>query len=497
MHNQSYDNKWKGSNATRAGESAVIAGRVPPHAKDAEIAVLGAMMLDRQAVAKVVEILEPECFYHESHKILFTVMLGMFERGVPVDMVTLTDEIKSRGLMEQIGGVFYITEINSRTPSSANVEYHARIVLEKHLKRSLIQTANKILEDSYDESTDALEEIDRAEAQIFAIAEKRLKKSYMSMKKLAFEAYELIQKLSERDHDGLTGVPSGLIELDNMTGGFQNSDLIIIAARPSMGKTALALSMARNTAVVYKQPVAFFSIEMAAIQLVIRLLSAEAKIDQQKIRTGKIAADDNRRIIEALGKLSDAPIVIDDSPVLTVMELRAKCRRLKAEHDIKLVVVDYLQLIQSPKAESREREISMISQSLKQIAKELNIPVIALAQLNRSVEARSDKRPMLSDLRESGSIEQDADVVMFVNRPEQYGQTHFDDEHKTPTEGIAELIIGKQRNGPVGTVRVAFQKNYARFENLIFMEAPPDAGPGFGGAGQFNSLPPTRDDPGF
>lgn len=437
---------------------------------EAEMAVIGAMLIDKQAISKVQEIISEECFYHEANRILFKTITEMPNKGITPDLVTLNEELKSKAQLDRIGGVAYIAELNMRTPTSANVENHARIVLEKFLKRSLIDTAGKILAQAYDEGTDALDEIDNAEREIFKIAEKKLRKSYKDMKRLAHEAYDYITQISNRDGSGYTGVPSGLKDLDKMLGGFQNSDLVIIAARPSMGKTALALSMARNIAVTQNKAVAFFSIEMAALQLVIRLLSSESRIDQHKIRNGQIHSEEDKRIMLGLGRLADSPFYIDDSPMLSVMELRAKCRRLKAEHDIGIVFVDYLQLISSPKAESREREISMISQSLKQIAKELDIPVIALAQLNRSVESRNDKRPMLSDLRESGSIEQDADVVLFVNRPEQYGQKHFDDENKTPTEGIAELIIGKQRNGPVGTVRVAFQKNYARFDNLIYKD---------------------------
>jgi replicative DNA helicase len=319
-----------------------------------------------------------------------------------------------------------------------------------------------------------LEEIDKAESEIFEIAEKRLKRSYSGMNKLARDTYNVIAKLMDRGQDGgVTGVPTGIVKLDQVLGGFQKSDLVIIAARPSMGKTALALSIARNIAIEYEKPIAFFSIEMAAVQLVMRLISAETQINAHSIRTGRLNADNMRKIVGAIGRLERAPIYIDDSASLTLMELRAKCRRLKAEHQVEAVFVDYLQLMHAPKAESREREISIISRTLKQIAKELDIPVIALAQLNRSVEARADKRPMLSDLRESGSIEQDADVVMFVTRPEVYDITQYDDGN--PTEGTAELIVAKQRNGPIDTIRTAYIKDFARFENLAYrFDAPPD-----------------------
>lgn len=448
--------------------------QIPPHSVSAEMSVLGGMMLDRQAIAKVLEIINNESFYDPRHQMIFEGIANLFEKNVPVDLITLSDELKNKNIYDKIGGALYLSEISSYTPTAANIENHAKIIQEKYLKRLLINTCGNILSETYSDTSDAIEQIDKAESEIFAIAEKRMKKSYQSMKDLARDTFKLINTLKNRSDVGLTGVPSGYKELDNLLGGFQKSDLIIVAARPSMGKTALALSLARNAAIEFNNPVAVFSIEMASVQLVMRLLSAEAMIDQQKVRTGRISSSDEQKLVRAIGRLSEAPIIIDDSPMLSVMELRAKCRRLKAERNIQMVVVDYLQLIQSPKAESREREISIISQSLKQIAKELEIPVIALAQLNRSVESRNDKRPMLSDLRESGSIEQDADVVMFINRPEVYKQKFFDDEKKTPTDGIAEIIIGKQRNGPIGTVRLAFQKSYARFENLAPYEPPPN-----------------------
>ncbi|MFA5513094.1 MAG: replicative DNA helicase [Candidatus Kapaibacterium sp.] len=478
------------------GSDFSIQGSVPPHSDEAETSVLGAMMIDRVAVSKVVEIINEDAFYHEKHRLIFRAIMRLFERGSTPDFITVGEELKAIDEQKIIDNV-YLSDITLATPTAANVEQHARIVQERYLKRLLINTAGQIMASAYDESTDALEEIDVAEKHIFEIAEKRLRKSYVGINKLTRDAYEMIIKLSQRDEKGLTGVTSGFKELDHMLGGFQKSDLIIVAARPSMGKTALALSIARNAAVGHNIPVAVFSIEMSSMQLVIRLLSSEARIDQQKLRTGRISQEEDGWIVGGLSRLSNAPIYIDDSPMLSIMELRAKCRRLKAEHQVQLVIVDYLQLITAPKSDSREREISLISSSLKQIAKELDIPVIALAQLNRSVESRTDKRPMLSDLRESGSIEQDADVVMFVNRPEVYGQLTYDDANKTPTEGTAELIIGKQRNGPTGTCRVAFQKNYARFENLAYgYEDMPGSDSG-AGASFDNSPPPDDEDAPF
>lgn len=452
-----------------------LGSRRLPHSIEAEKAVLGAMMMDKGAIAKAIEILDDQSFYNEANRQIYRVLLSLFEKGMTIDIVALSEELSKRNATEAIGGLAYIAELSNNTPTAANIETHARIVQERYLKRMLIHTAGKILADSYDDTTDALEEIDKAENALFQISQKRIQKSYMGIKKVAFETIDLIQVLVEKDKKGITGVPSGFHDLDKITGGFQKSDLIIIAARPSMGKTAFALSIARNAAVEYQTPIAFFSVEMAAIQLVIRLLSAEAKINGNNIRTGNINQKDFAKIAQTIGRIADAPIVIDDSPSLTIMELRAKARRLIAEFQVKMIMVDYLQLMRSPKAESREREISIISQSLKQLAKELNIPVIALAQLNRSVESRQDKRPMLSDLRESGSIEQDADVVMFIHRPEQYGITMIGDK---PSEGIAEIIVSKQRNGPTGSIQLAYKKDYARFENLQFgyQEPPSEMG---------------------
>lgn len=468
----------KTQNARRTGVSLIgkpsgsSAPRVPPHSSEAEMSVLGSLMIEKNALARVIDVIDPDSFYSDKHKILFQSMMNLYNQNVPIDFITMRQELTKNGQLEFVGGLAYLTEVANFSPTAANIEHHARIIQEKFIKRALIETASGVIERCYDESADALEEIDSAESGIFSIAEKRFSKSSVSLKKLVHDTLKVIENRKNRE-GGLTGVSSGYQKLDEYLGGFQDSDLLILAGRPSMGKTALALSIARNMAMEFRYPIAFFSVEMAAIQLVIRLISAEAKINQHKIRTGRLSDEDMRQIVGALGHLANAPIFIDDSPMLTALELRAKARRLKAEYDIKAVIVDYLQIMKPPKAESREREISIISQSLKQIAKELDIPILALAQLNRSIESRADKRPMLSDLRESGSIEQDADVVMFVNRPEVNKIMEFDD--KTSTEGKAEIIIGKQRNGPIGTVRLAYQKDYARFENLAYeYEEPPE-----------------------
>jgi len=443
----------------------VSAGRVPPHSTDAEEAVLGAMLLDREAAGKVLEILDPECFYHERHETIFKTMLAMFERGVTIDLVTLSNELQRQGSLERVGGMRTLTDLSVRTVSAANVEHHARIVLERFLKRQLIAVASEIISDSYDDTTDALDEVDRAEQRIFEVAERRTRRSYSDMKKLTKDAVEKIMELADGSGDGITGVPSGFTKLDELLSGFQPSDLIIIAARPSMGKTAFALSVAREAARAGRA-IGVFSLEMAAHQLVLRLISSDSGIGLQALRSGKLSSQQVQEIIRKVDDLMGAKIYIDDSAGLTPVEFRAKVRRMKVEHKIDMVVVDYLQLMHAPKAESREREISTISHTLKAVAKELNIPVIALSQLNRTLEQRADKRPMLSDLRESGSIEQDADVVMFIHRPEYYKLMTFDDGRST--ENIAEIIIGKQRNGPTGDVRLFYQKEHAAFHDLSY-----------------------------
>ncbi len=452
-------------------------GNIPPHSTDAEVAVLGAMLIDKEAVAKVVEVVDAECFYHDKHVLIFKAMMAMFERGVTIDLVSLSDQLQRDGTLERVGGMFALTEISVRTVSSANVEYHARIVLERFLKRQLIKVAGDIAHQCYDETTDALDEVDRAEQRIFEVAEKRLRRSYSGMKKLTKDAIERIFSMSAGDNDGITGVPTGFAQLDQLLSGLQPSDLVIVAARPSMGKTAFALSVAREASRRGKA-VGIFSLEMSAQQLVLRLISADAQVGLQALRSGRLSNAEMHEIVTRVDSLMNAQIYIDDSAGLSPVEFRAKCRRMKMEHKIDLVMVDYLQLMHAPKAESREREISVISHTLKAVAKELNIPVIALSQLNRTLEARADKRPMLSDLRESGSIEQDADVVMFIHRPEYYKITAFEDGRST--ENIAEIIVGKQRNGPTGDIRLFYQKELAAFHDLTFNRDAFDVAPDVG-----------------
>lgn len=376
--------------------------------------------------------------------------------------------------------MYALTELTVRTVSAANVENHARIVLERFLKRQLIRVASEIVRDCYDETTDALDEVDRAEQRIFDVAEKRLRRSYSGMKKLTKDAIERIFSMASKENDGITGVPTGFTQLDQLLSGLQPADLVIVAARPSMGKTAFALSIAREASRKGKS-VGVFSLEMSAQQLVLRLISADAQIGLQALRSGRLSQTEMHGLVTRIDDLMNANIYIDDSAGLSPVEFRAKCRRMKIEHKIDLIIVDYLQLMHAPRAESREREISMISHALKAVAKELQVPVMALSQLNRTLESRADKRPMLSDLRESGSIEQDADVVMFIHRPEYYKIATFEDGRST--ENIAEVIVGKQRNGPTGDIRLFYQKELAAFHDMTYHRDAFDVAPEVGAIG--------------
>ena len=437
--------------------------REMPNAVDAEREVIGAMLLEQDAISKAIEVLKPENFYDHRHQKIFESMLNLFEENQPINVVTLFQELDKMEAIDEVGGPIYLNELTQDITSAVNVAFNARIVLEKWILRKIITSSIEMAEQAFISNKDVFDILDETEKTIFAIAEEGLKESYIGMDKAVPQTLEYIEAIHHKDLSSFA-VPTGFIELDNMLGGFQKSDLIIIAARPSMGKTALALSIARNAAVMHKAPIAVFSLEMSTIQLVTRLISAESRINAHSIRTGKFRAEEGQKISKTVHKLQKAPIYIDDTPGQNVMAIRAKARRLKMEHNIQMIVIDYLQLMTSAgKMESREREISSISMSLKALAKELNIPVVALAQLNRSVEQRHDKRPMLSDLRESGSIEQDADVVLFLYRPEVYGITQLPEGDST--EGYAEIVIGKQRNGPVGSVPLQFIKEYARFEN--------------------------------
>ncbi|MCH7774758.1 MAG: replicative DNA helicase [Bacteroidetes bacterium] len=436
----------------------------PPATPEIEASVLGAMMIEKEAVPKALELLKPESFYLTSHRLIYEAMLSLFESSEPIDTVTLYEELKKREQIDEVGGAVYLSQLSQNISSAANIEYHAKIILEKQILRGLITSSHEIAKAAYEGTNDAFDILDQAERKIFEITESHLTQSYQGMDRAVRDALEYIEAIHSQTQQKFS-VPTGFYELDEILGGFQKSDLVIVAARPSMGKTAFALTIARNAAVDHDIPVGIFSLEMSTMQLIIRLLCAEGKLNAHLVRTGKLPHSEGVKLSKNAHKLIEAPIYVDDSPAQTVLEIRAKARRLKVEKNVGMIIIDYLQLMQGhAKAESREREISHISRSLKSLAKELNIPVIALSQLNRAVETRTDKRPQLSDLRESGSIEQDADVVIFLNRPEYYGIEK--DANGESLEGVAEVIVGKQRNGPTGAVKLAFIKEYARFENL-------------------------------
>jgi replicative DNA helicase len=441
-------------------------GKVPPQALDLEEAVLGAMMLEKDAVTAVIDILTPAVFYKEAHQKIFAAIHKLFEKSEPVDIVTVIHQLKSTGELEMVGGPYYITMLTSRIASAANVEYHARIIQQKFIQRELIRISSDIIRDAYEDTTDVFNLLDKAEQGLFGVSETNLRRNYEDMPSLVKQAIQDIEAAKNADTH-FRGVPSGYTALDRITSGWQKSDLIILAARPSMGKTAFALSIARNVAVDHDIPVAVFSLEMSAVQLVTRLISAETEIPAGKLKQGELADHEWHQLNSKINNLENAKIFIDDTPALTIFELRAKCRRLKQQHDIQMVFIDYLQLMSGGEESkgNRENEISKISRSLKALAKELDIPVLALSQLSRNVENRpgQSKRPILSDLRESGAIEQDADLVMFIYRPEYYKLDVFEDN--TPTDGMAEIIIAKHRNGAVGDVRLKFIKHLAKFED--------------------------------
>jgi replicative DNA helicase len=453
------------TNKTYKDTTQVIPADVkPPSAPEIEAAVLGAMLIEKEAVPKAIELLTKDSFYLRQHQMIFDTMVSLFESNEPIDTVTLYEELKKRNQVEEVGGAVYLSKLSQNISSAANVEFHSKIIIEKQILRGLISSSHQIAQAAYEGNLDAFDILDDAERKIFEITEAHLQRSFQGMDRAVRDALEYIEAIHSQKERKFS-VPTGFYELDEMLGGFQKSDLIIVAARPSMGKTAFALTLARNAAIDHGIPIGIFSLEMSTMQLIIRMLCAEGRLNAHLVRTGKLPSEEGVKLSKNAHKLINAPLYVDDSPSQTVLEIRAKARRLKAEKNIGMIIIDYLQLMQGPaKAESREREISHISRSLKALAKELNIPVIALAQLNRAVETRTDKKPQLSDLRESGSIEQDADVVIFLNRPEYYGIDK--DENGESNEGVAEIIIGKQRNGPTGQVRLAFIKDYARFENL-------------------------------
>lgn len=448
-----------------AMQSAILEyGKLQPQAVDVEEAVLGALMIESKALSEVIDILKPEVFYKEQNQRIMQAIVRLFHKNEAVDILTVTDDLKKNGDLEFVGGAFYVAQLTNRVASAANIDFHARIVLQQYIKRELISISSEITHDSFEDTSDVFELLDNAEAKLFEIAEKNLRRSSKNISDLIIDAKTQIQKASTQK---FSGVPSGFTDLDRITSGWQKSDLIILAARPAMGKTAFALALIRNVAVDHDKAVAFFSLEMGGVQLATRLISSEVQIKSDQLRKGQLDADEWGQLEKNIVKLSDSKLFIDDTPSLSIFELRAKARRLKAQHNIEMIVVDYLQLMTAGMEGkgNREQEISTISRQLKGLAKELDIPIIVLSQLSREVEKRpGSKRPQLSDLRESGAIEQDADLVLFIYRPEYYGLQQ--DDEGNPTEGIAEILVSKHRNGSTGRVRLQFTKEYGLFRDV-------------------------------
>ncbi|AWV90930.1 replicative DNA helicase [Bradymonas sediminis] len=440
--------------------SADLTIRVPPHNEDAERSLLGAILLDNRVLDEILSRLSVEDFYREPHRHIFRAMADLHRRSEPVDVITLADHLAAENRLEAVGGPSFLARLSNAVPSAANAAQYGEIVRRKSALRKFIATADTLVQDAYADVPDVTEFMDEVERQLFAITQSGVKKDYSSMREVIQSAFTQIESLYNKS-EHITGVPSGFADLDEMTAGWQRSDLIIVAARPAMGKTSFTLNMAAHAAISRGIPAVFFSLEMSNEQLAIRLLCSEARVDQSKLRRGNMNDQEWAKLIKAAGSLSEAQIFLDDTPALPIMEFRSKCRRLKAEHDIGIIFIDYLQLMRGSGGPngSREQEISEISRNLKAVAKELNVPVIALAQLNRGVESRADKRPMMSDLRESGAIEQDADIITFIYRDEVYNPD-------TEEKGVAEIIIGKHRNGSIGSVKLRFFGPITRFENL-------------------------------
>lgn len=442
-------------------------GKIPPQAVEFEEAVLGAMLIDNSAINQVIDILSPNSFYREEHKLIFAAVKELFGNSQPVDILTVANELRGKGELDSAGGEYYLVQLSQKVSSSAHSEFHARIIVQKYIQREMIRVASGIINKAFDETTDVFDLLDEAEQELFEVAHGSIVKNYESAQDLIKQAINRIEEISKRE--GLSGVPSGFTKIDRVTSGWQASDLVILAARPGMGKTAFVLSMARNMAIDHKAPVAVFSLEMSSVQLITRLISSETGLNSEKLRKGNLDEHEWQQLTTKVRSLEKAPLFIDDTPALSVFDLRAKCRRLVAQNGVRLIIIDYLQLMtvggQGKGGGNREQEISTISRSLKSIAKELNVPVIALSQLSRAVETRGgNKRPLLSDLRESGAIEQDADIVSFIYRPEYYDITEWDDG--SPCEGQGEFIIAKHRNGSLENIRLRFQGNLARFSDL-------------------------------
>jgi len=442
-------------------------GRVPPQAIDFEKAVIGSLLLNSQTIDEVITILNKDSFYETKHQYIFSAIFELFKSRKPIDLLTVSQELKKNHELEIAGGAAYLAQLTSKIASTANVEYHARIVSEKYIQREIIRLSSELLSEAFSEGADIFDLINNVEAGLFEITSKNIKKNADEMRDLVYQSILEIEE-ARNNPDGISGIPTGLFELDKITAGWQRSDMIVIAARPAMGKTAFVLSMARNIAVDFNKGVAFFSLEMSSIQLTKRLISSETRIQSNKLRTGNLAEFEMQQLHSRIKKLIDAPIYIDDTPGISIFDFRAKCRRLKSTKNIEIIIIDYLQLMTGGPQKgntNREQEISLISRTIKEIAKELNVPIIALAQLSRSVELRGgEKRPIMSDLRESGSIEQDADIVSFLYRPEYYGFNQTEDGQSN--DKVAEIMIEKHRNGDTGVVRLAFEGEFTLFRNI-------------------------------
>ncbi|PWB18634.1 replicative DNA helicase [Flavobacterium sp. HTF] len=463
---------FKNVNPIKVDKTTIInleKGKLPPQVIEMEEAVLGAMMIDKKGVDDVIDILQPDAFYKDAHKHIFEAILQLFTETQPIDLLTVSSQLKKNGKLELAGGDFYLIQLTQKIASSAHIEFHSRIILQKFIQRSLIRISSEIIEESYDETTDVFDLLDKAESKLYEVTQGNIKRSSETAQSLVLQAKKRIEEIAGKE--GLSGIATGFEKLDQVTSGWQPSDLIIIAARPGMGKTAFVLSMARNVAIQFGHAVAVFSLEMASVQLITRLISSETGLSSEKLRTGKLEKHEWEQLSTKVKDLEKAPLFIDDTPSLSIFDLRAKCRRLASQHGIRLIIIDYLQLMTAggngKGGGNREQEISTISRNLKALAKELNVPVIALSQLSRAVETRgSSKRPLLSDLRESGAIEQDADIVSFIYRPEYYKIEEWDDDEQSPTAGQAEFIIAKHRNGGLENIRLKFIGNLGKFDNL-------------------------------
>ncbi|RKR11251.1 primary replicative DNA helicase [Flavobacterium sp. 90] len=463
---------FKNANPAKVDKTTIISlekGKLPPQVLELEEAVLGAMMIDKKGVDDVIDILQADAFYKDSHKFIFEAIVQLFTETQPIDLLTVSTQLKKNGKLELAGGDFYLIQLTQKIASSAHIEFHSRIILQKFIQRSLIRISSEIIEASYDETADVFDLLDQAESKLYEVTQGNIKRSSETAQSLVLQAKKKIEEIAKQE--GLSGVETGFHNLDKLTSGWQPSDLIIIAARPAMGKTAFVLSMARNIAIQYGHGVALFSLEMASVQLITRLISSETGLSSEKLRTGKLEPHEWEMLSTKVKNLEKAPLFIDDTPSLSIFDLRAKCRRLVSQHGIKIIIIDYLQLMtaggNNKGGGNREQEISTISRNLKALAKELNVPVIALSQLSRAVETRgSSKRPLLSDLRESGAIEQDADIVSFLYRPEYYKIEEWDDDEASPTTGQAEIMIAKHRNGGIENIRLKFIGHLGKFDNL-------------------------------